>query len=104
MYIITVLFTLEPAHSAEFLRAVTHNAQTSLSMEPGCRQFDVCVSTSQPNDVFLYEVYDSKAAFDAHLASNHFIEFNAATARWVSAKAVNAFERIHPVGHASHAV
>ena len=104
MYIITVLFTLQPEHSAAFLRAVTSNAQTSLNDEPGCRQFDVGVSTINPDDIFLYEVYDSKAAFDAHLASNHFIEFNAATARWVKAKAVNAFERIHPVDHANHAV
>lgn len=101
MYIITVLFTLDPVHSAAFLQAVISNAQTSLSDEPGCRQFDVCVSTSKPDDIFLYEVYDSKAAFDAHLASSHFIEFNVTTARWLSAKVVNAFERTYPAIHTS---
>ncbi len=101
MYIITVLFTLQPEHRTAFLRAVTSNAQTSLNDEPGCRQFDVGVSTINPDDIFLYEVYDSRAAFDEHLASSHFLEFNAATARWVSAKVVNAFERTHPAIHTS---
>jgi len=45
-----------------------------------CRQFDVCVSASHSNGVFLYEVYDSKAAFDAHLASAHFRQFTESTA------------------------
>jgi (4S)-4-hydroxy-5-phosphonooxypentane-2,3-dione isomerase len=94
MYVITVLFSIHPAHRAAFLQAITGNAKTSLADEAGCRQFDVCVSNSKPDDVFLYEVYDSKAAFDLHLASKHFHEFNALTLQWVTAKTVEAFERI----------
>ena len=93
MYVITVLFSIHDAHYTAFLRAITSNAKTSLIDEPGCRQFDVCTSPSKPNDIFLYEVYDSKAAFDAHLASNHFQEFNVLTAQWVTTKVVNSFER-----------
>ena len=96
MFVITVLFSAQPAHLADFLQAITSNAQTSLADEPGCRQFDVCTSTSNPSDVFLYEVYDSKAAFDVHLGSKHFHDFNALTSVWVVSKAVNPFERVHP--------
>ena len=96
MYVITVLFSLLSAHRAAFLQAVTRNAATSLADEVGCIQFDVCTSNSNPCDVLLYEVYDSKAAFDVHLASSHFLSFNAQTSAWVTAKLVNAFERVLP--------
>ena len=96
MYVVTVLFTLEPDHTANFLQAVTDNATTSLTDEPGCRQFDVCTPHGAPDDVFLYEVYDSKKAFADHLASNHFQVFNALTAPWVSNKVVHTMLRVSP--------
>jgi len=96
MYVITVLFSIRPEHSSEFLQAMVANARTSAAEESGCRQFDVCVSDKNPNDIFLYEVYDSKAAFDAHLASAHFRQFSESTAPWVTAKNIQAFERSFP--------
>ena len=97
MYVITVLFSIKPEHTSDFLPAIAANARTSVAEEPGCSQFDVCVSASNSNDVFLYEVYDSKAAFDAHLASAHFRQFSEFTAAWVTAKVINAFERTYPL-------
>ena len=96
MYVITVLFSTSPEHASEFLQAMVANARTSVAEEPGCRQFDVCVSDRNSNDVFLYEVYDSKAAFDAHLASAHFRQFSESTAAWITAKDIQAFERAYP--------
>ena len=98
MYVITVLFSIRSEHTAAFMQAMIANARTSVAEESGCRQFDVCISERDPNDVFLYEVYDSKAAFDAHLASAHFRQFNESTAAWVTAKVINAFERAYPHG------
>lgn len=93
MYVITVLFSIKPEHASEFLQAMVANARTSAAEESGCRQFDVCVSNRNSNDVFLYEVYDSKVAFDAHLASAHFRQFSETTAGWITAKDIQAFER-----------
>ena len=81
---------------AEFLRAVIHNANTSLADEPGCRQFDVCVPHNGPNAVFLYETYDSKAAFAGHLVSDHFQAFNTLSAPWVANKVVHTMLRVSP--------
>ena len=100
MYVITVLFSTGPEHASEFLQAMVANARTSVADEPGCRQFDVCVSDRNPNDVFLFEVYDSKAAFDAHVASAHFRQFSESTAAWVTGKVIQAFEKTYP--HSSH--
>jgi quinol monooxygenase YgiN len=96
MYVITVLFSIRSEHTSAFLQAIVANARMSVAEESGCRQFDVCISDRDPNDVFLYEVYDSKAAFDAHLASAHFRQFTESTAAWVIAKAINVFERAYP--------
>ena len=96
MYIVTVLFKINAADFAQFMAAMVSNAETSLQNEPECHQFDVCASHRNPDEVFLYEVYSSKAAFDEHLASNHFLAFNALTSEWVKSKAVNLFERVGP--------
>ena len=67
-----------------------------LQDEPGCRQFDVCESPAEPGKVFLYEVYDSEADFQAHLAAPHFLQFNALTAPWVADKVVSVYRRAWP--------
>ena len=96
MYVITVLFSIKPQHTSAFLQLVAANARSSVAEETGCRQFDVCISGRDSNDVFLYEVYDSKEAFDEHLASTHYRRFNEFTMTWVTSKVVNIFERTFP--------
>ena len=49
-----------------------------------------------PAAIFLYEVYDDRAAFDAHLATSHFLEFNVLTAPWLADKKARTLERIEP--------
>jgi quinol monooxygenase YgiN len=40
--------------------------------EPACRQFVAHRSTVDPRTFFLYEQYDDEAAYEAHMASEHF--------------------------------
>jgi (4S)-4-hydroxy-5-phosphonooxypentane-2,3-dione isomerase len=46
--------------------------------------------------VFLYELYDDKAAFDAHLKTPHFLSFDARVRDWVERKAVGTWTRTVP--------
>ena len=64
MHIVTVHFHIAPDHRADFLRAIKANASRSVEHEPGCRQFDVCVSPDDAGHVFLYEVYDEVTPFE----------------------------------------
>jgi quinol monooxygenase YgiN len=96
MYVVIVDFTVKPEHLAAFMPAMVANAHASRSREPGCRQFDVCVAPDDRSAIFLYEIYDDKAAFDAHLATAHFKEFNDKTAPWIAAKKVRILERVSP--------
>lgn len=93
MYVVTVLFTIHEANWDAFRQAMLHNAQTSLAVEPGCRQFDVCFDDPGQWNIFLYEVYDSQADFAAHLETPHFLQFNAQTAAWVAGKQVRTFTK-----------
>lgn len=94
MHIVTVHFEVKPAHKADFLREICNNAACSLQREPHCRQFDVCTSQNDDRVVFLYEAYDDVAAFQAHLATEHYKSFDAVTREWVLAKQVSQFVRL----------
>jgi quinol monooxygenase YgiN len=91
MFIVTVRFTVRPGCEERFLEAVRAQSGNSLTKEPECRRFDVCVSADRPRDVFLYEVYTSPAAFDAHVQTAHFEHFGAVTQGWIEQKAVDTW-------------
>lgn len=94
MFAVTVTFTVTPHRRDAFMRAMLDNAATSKRLEPGCRQFDVCTDTDRPDEVFLYELYDDGAAFDRHLASDHFVAFAAHVENMVVDKTVRTYGRV----------
>jgi len=91
MYCVAVTFCLHEENFAAFHARVVRQAQDSLEKEPGCSVFDVWTDSERPNEVFLYEIYDDRAAFDAHLASEHFKAFDAEVADWVVDKKVTTW-------------
>ncbi len=88
MFVVTVEFELVPGRRAEFLPLMIENAEASKAHEPGCRHFDVCIDPESPDLVFLYELYTDRAAFDAHLATDHFKRFDEVTRCLVTHKTV----------------
>lgn len=92
MYVITVTFEVKPDSRSEFRAAVLAQAKNSLTREAGCRRFDVCFAEDRPDQVFLYEIYDDKAAFEAHLQTDHYKNFNAVAAPMLLDKAVNTWD------------
>ena len=96
LYIVTVEFVAQQEYAAAFRTAIVENARASREHERGCRQFDVALDPAQPATIFLYEVYDDRAAFDAHLATPHFRAFDTLTIGWIAVKSVRCYERIDP--------
>ena len=96
MYVVTVEFGIEPASWGEFMPLMIENAHLSRTTEPGCRQFDICVDNDKPATVFLYELYDDRVAFDAHLTSPHFKAFAAATQQMILRRSILTWQRIAP--------
>jgi quinol monooxygenase YgiN len=62
--------------------------------EPGCRQFDVCTDPGQPDTVFLYELYDDLAAFEAHQTMPHYKATGPKVEGLVAAKTLVTFARV----------
>jgi quinol monooxygenase YgiN len=82
-YINVVDLDIVPAEFEKFKEAIKENGAATVK-EPGCRQFDILVLASNPNHVFLYEVYDNEAAYKAHRETDHFKKYFATTANMVA--------------------
>jgi len=76
MFAVCVTFKIDPAQIASFMALMIAQARASLSEEPDCSRFDVWTDPARPNEVFLYEIYKDAAAFDLHLKSEHFQQFD----------------------------
>lgn len=94
MYAVTVLFHVKIDRLADFLPLMMTNAALSLGQEPGCHRFDVCTDSARQDEVFLYELYTDRAAFDAHLNSAHFNQFDAAVSDMICSKHVQTFDQV----------
>ena len=94
MFVVVVEFSLHPGHAGAFRERVLQQARDSLELESECRVFDVCIDPEREDFVLLYEVYTSREAFDAHLASAHFEDFSATIAPWVDDRKLHCYERL----------
>lgn len=92
-FALAVTFKIKQTKLDRFLDLVRANAAASLRAESGCLRFDVLVPFSEAPStrVFLYEIYRDRAAFEEHLASRHFKEFDRAAAEMVTSKSVEQY-------------
>ncbi|MEM1344252.1 MAG: putative quinol monooxygenase [Pseudomonadota bacterium] len=91
MYVVTVVFETETAEEAAFLIRVKQQARDSIEREAGCLRFDVATDPKRVGRVLLYEIYTSREAFDLHLASPHYRQFDADVAPMVRSRRVQTW-------------
>jgi len=89
--VITVDFALHEGAMQEFMPLMVDNANKSRSLEPGCHRFDVLVCAKVDDRVFLYEIYQDRAAFEAHLKTPHFLEFSEKSKRYIKDRTIWEF-------------
>ena len=58
----------------EFIEATTLNHKSSI-MEEGNLRFDFLQDRSKPNNLFLYEAYESEEAAAAHKKTDHYLKW-----------------------------
>lgn len=93
-YAVTVVFDIKPGQMEAFMPLILNNARCSVRDEPGCRQFDVCTDPDHPNTVFLYELYDDLAAFEAHQNMPHYKATGPKVADLVANKTLRTFSQV----------
>lgn len=88
-FAVIVHFEVKLDSRREFLTLLTENAQTSVAAEPHCLRFDIVEALDNPSQLWLYEVYSDREAFERdHLSSSHFLSFDTATRSMLVSKTV----------------
>ena len=90
-FVIIVDFKLKPGTRSAFRKLIDVNAATSVVEEPGCQRFDVLEPEGAADRIVLYEIYDSRADLDAHIATAHYKAFDEASAHLILEKTVTAY-------------
>lgn len=70
-------FTAREGREAE-VAVLLEGLTTQVRAEPGNILFEPATLVDNPRSFFVFEVYRDDAAFEAHLAATHGIEFNLA--------------------------
>ncbi|MCF2950135.1 antibiotic biosynthesis monooxygenase [Paraglaciecola aquimarina] len=94
MYLVTVKFDVKPERLNEFLPLMLKQAEDSISLEENCLQFDVSADENKSSLIFLYEIYQDKQDFSAHLDSQHFKTFAQNVTDMVLDKKVECFDTL----------
>jgi (4S)-4-hydroxy-5-phosphonooxypentane-2,3-dione isomerase len=79
MYVVMVRCHIKPEQLSAFQDAIADNARHSVLDEPGCQRFDVVQEVDDPTLIWLYEVYDDRAAFEYHTTTPHFFRWRDAS-------------------------
>jgi (4S)-4-hydroxy-5-phosphonooxypentane-2,3-dione isomerase len=82
-YINAVDIDVVPGQIDNYLAAIKENGAASVH-EPGCRAFNITVAQTDTNHIFIFEVYDNAAAFDAHKQTGHFKKYAATTKEMIA--------------------
>ena len=65
-----------------FIAAVRLDGLGSTQEEPGCLRFDVYQNINKPQELYLYEVYVNKAAFEYHTRTPHIAKWRETVKDW----------------------
>ena len=92
MFMLIVEFEIKPECADQFETLVLAQADNSLMLEPDCHFFHVKRKGEANNLFVLSEVYTNADAFQQHLESKHFLEFDARVSDWGISKSVRSLE------------
>ena len=84
MYALVVTIHIKPEHREEYIKAILDDARGSVQNEEHCLLFNVIQDETDPNCLYLYEVYRDVKAFEYHTQTPHFIHFFNTTKDWVT--------------------
>ncbi len=95
-FVVVAEFEVKTECVRDFLALARDDARHSLADEHGCRQFDIVQLDETPARIMFYEVYDDRAAFDAHLQTQHLDRFRAGFPALIVAERLVRFGRREP--------
>ncbi len=82
LHVIHAPLPIQPDKVEAFIEAVTLDGLGSTHEEPGCLRFDVYQNINKPDELYLYEVYVNKAAFEYHTKTPHIAKWRETVKDW----------------------
>ena len=82
LHVIHAPLPVKPDKVDAFIEAVTLDGVGSTHEEPGCLRFDVYQNIAKPSELYLYEVYVNKAAFEYHTRTPHIAKWRETVKDW----------------------
>ena len=76
---------IDPDHLSDYLALLTEEIEASIRLEPGVIMLHATARQDAPHRIQLLEVYASRAAYEAHIASAHFLKYETGTLDMVRA-------------------
>lgn len=70
---------IDPPQMAKFTAAINEGIEAAVRTEPGVLVLYAVAEKERPNYVRVFEMYTSSAAYQAHLATPHFVKFRDST-------------------------
>jgi autoinducer 2-degrading protein len=93
LYISAVDLQITPSLMPKFLAALQDDGAAMIK-EPGAREFDSAVSEKEPGHVFIFEVYNNAAAYDAHQKTMAYGKFIATTMSMIKTYNIRPFSSV----------
>lgn len=76
---------VDPAQLAAYQALLSEEIAASIEREPGVLMLHAVAHKDAPHAVRILEVYASRAAYEAHIQTAHFLKYKSATAGMVTA-------------------
>src|SRR5436305_3555256 len=93
LHILVVEYDIVPGEIDKYLTAVKELGAASVK-EPGFRQQYITVSKNEPNHVLLFEAWDAAESHAAHVTTDQFKKYQAATGNMIAKRDVRPFSSV----------
>jgi (4S)-4-hydroxy-5-phosphonooxypentane-2,3-dione isomerase len=93
LYISAVDLDIVPSSMIRFTAALQDDGAAMIK-EPGAREFDSTVAEKEASHVFIFEVYNSSAAYDSHQKTLAYTKFLALTMSSITKYNIRAFTAV----------
>ncbi|WP_341225636.1 antibiotic biosynthesis monooxygenase family protein [uncultured Arcticibacterium sp.] len=74
---------IKPEFLEEYMAILKVESEASVRLEPGVISIFPMFEKENPNLIKLLEIYETKAAYEAHLKTPHFLEYKTSTLEMV---------------------
>ena len=79
----TAKIIVDAAFLEAFKAALKEGVETSVRLEPGVKTLYAASSKAEPTHFTILEIYADQAAYEAHIATPHFLEYKTTTQHMV---------------------